>query len=45
MNSPTVWIVGGVDKGNDYSELKKIVSKKVKAIICLGANNLKIIDF
>ena len=45
MNSPTVWIGGGVDKGNDYSELKKIVSKKVKAIICLGANNLKIIDF
>ena len=45
MNSPTVWIVGGVDKGNDYSDLKKIVSKKVKAIICLGANNLKIIDF
>ena len=45
MDSPTVWIVGGVDKGNDYSELKKIVSKKVKAIICLGANNLKIIDF
>ena len=45
MNSPTVWIVGGVDKGNDYSELKKIVSKKVKAIICLGDNNLKIIDF
>ena len=45
MNNPTVWIVGGVDKGNDYSELKKIVSKKVKAIICLGANNLKIIDF
>ena len=45
MDNPTVWIVGGVDKGNDYSELKKIVSKKVKAIICLGANNLKIIDF
>ena len=45
MDSPTVWIVGGVDKGNDYSELKKIVSKKVKAIICLGTNNLKIIDF
>ena len=45
MNSPTVWIVGGVDKGNDYSELKNIVTKKVKAIICLGENNLKIIDF
>ncbi len=44
MESPTIWIVGGIDKGNDYSELTKLVSKKVKAIICLGANNMKIID-
>ena len=44
METPTIWIVGGVDKGNDYSELNKLVSKKVKAIICLGENNLKIID-
>jgi UDP-N-acetylmuramoylalanine--D-glutamate ligase len=43
MNKPTVWIVGGVDKGNDYSELTELVKEKVKAIICLGANNDKII--
>lgn len=44
MNSPTVWIVGGVDKGNDYSELMSLVHEKVKAIICLGVDNKKIID-
>ncbi len=44
MESPTVWIVGGVDKGNDYADLTKLVNKRVKAIICLGLNNIKIID-
>lgn len=44
MNTPTVWIVGGVDKGNDYSELMSLVREKVKAIICLGVDNKKIID-
>jgi UDP-N-acetylmuramoylalanine--D-glutamate ligase len=44
MTSPTVWIVGGVDKGNDYSELMSLVREKVKAIICLGVDNKKIID-
>ena len=44
MNVPTVWIVGGVDKGNDYSELMSLVREKVKAIICLGVENKKIID-
>lgn len=44
MNTPTVWIVGGVDKGNDYSELMSLVHEKVKAIICLGVDNKKIID-
>ena len=44
MNVPTVWIVGGVDKGNDYSELMSLVREKVKAIICLGVDNKKIID-
>jgi len=44
MESPTIWIVGGVDKGNNYSELFKVVNKRVKAIICLGLNNFKIID-
>ena len=44
MNTPTVWIVGGVDKGNDYHELMSLVREKVKAIICLGVDNKKIID-
>ena len=44
MKSPTVWIAGGVDKGNDYSELLPIVREKVKAIICLGIDNDKIIE-
>lgn len=44
MDKPTVWIVGGVDKGNDYSELKALVKEKVKAIICLGSDNAKIIE-
>ncbi|PQB03682.1 UDP-N-acetylmuramoyl-L-alanine--D-glutamate ligase [Aureitalea marina] len=44
MTSPTVWIVGGVDKGNDYSELLPLVNEKVKAIICLGLENDKIIS-
>ena len=44
MNTPTVWIVGGVDKGNDYHELMSMVREKVKAIICLGIDNKKIID-
>ncbi|UUV22065.1 UDP-N-acetylmuramoyl-L-alanine--D-glutamate ligase [Paenimyroides aestuarii] len=44
MTAPTVWIVGGVDKGNDYDELMTFVNEKVKAIICLGIDNSKIID-
>nr|WP_314838189.1 UDP-N-acetylmuramoyl-L-alanine--D-glutamate ligase [uncultured Flavobacterium sp.] len=44
MNAPTVWIVGGVDKGNDYNELMPLVREKVKAIVCLGVDNKKIID-
>lgn len=42
MEKPTVWIVGGVDKGNDYSELLDLVKDKVKAIVCLGKDNSKI---
>jgi len=38
-NKSIVWIVGGVDKGNDYSQLKALVKDKVKAIVCLGINN------
>ncbi|MGF1560516.1 MAG: UDP-N-acetylmuramoyl-L-alanine--D-glutamate ligase [Flavobacteriaceae bacterium] len=44
MSAPTVWIVGGVDKGNDYKELMPLVREKVKAIICLGLDNEKIKD-
>lgn len=45
MNQPTVWIVGGVDKGNDYTEIENLVKRKVKAIVCLGIDNQTIIDF
>ena len=44
MTKKVVWIVGGVDKGNDYTELVNMVDKKVKAIICLGENNESIIN-
>ncbi|MDG1014172.1 MAG: UDP-N-acetylmuramoyl-L-alanine--D-glutamate ligase [Flavobacteriaceae bacterium] len=44
MKVPTVWIVGGVDKGNDYSSLFPFVNEKVKAIICLGKDNDALID-
>jgi UDP-N-acetylmuramoylalanine--D-glutamate ligase len=42
MKTPTVWIVGGVDKGNEYKELMPLVREKVKAIVCLGLDNSKI---
>ena len=44
MSAPTVWIVGGQDKGNDYTPLMAMVREKVKAIICLGVDNSKIIE-
>jgi len=44
MTTPTVWIVGGTDKGNDYSELIHLVKKKVRAIVCLGVDNSKILE-
>ncbi|GAB1855447.1 UDP-N-acetylmuramoyl-L-alanine--D-glutamate ligase [Flavobacteriaceae bacterium MHTCC 0001] len=44
MDAPTVWIVGGVDKGNDYRELFPFVNEKVKAIICLGVDNTKLME-
>jgi UDP-N-acetylmuramoylalanine--D-glutamate ligase len=44
MTKDVVWIVGGVDKGNNYAELTEMVDKKVKAIICLGENNENIIE-
>ena len=39
---PVIWIVGGKDKGNDYSVLNDLVKEKVKAIVCLGVDNAKI---
>ncbi len=42
MTSPTVWILGGVDKGNDYTSLVPLVKSRVKAIVCLGVDNSKI---
>ena len=44
MQQPTIWIVGGVDKGNDYSILEGLVKQKVLGIVCLGKNNNKIKD-
>ena len=44
MSEPVIWIVGGVDKGNNYDELKDVVGQKVKAIICLGVDNSKIVQ-
>ncbi|NVK52741.1 MAG: UDP-N-acetylmuramoyl-L-alanine--D-glutamate ligase [Flavobacteriaceae bacterium] len=44
MSNPTVWIVGGVDKGNDYHDLMPLVREKVKAIVCLGVDSKKIIE-
>lgn len=42
MNTPVIWIVGGIDKGNDYNIVMDLVRKKVKAIVCLGIDNKKI---
>lgn len=44
IKTPTVWIVGGVDKGNDYKSLMPLVREKVKAIVCLGEDNSKIVE-
>lgn len=44
MDKTTIWIVGGVDKGNDYTDLLPLVREKVKAIVCLGIDNEKIKD-
>ena len=44
MRRPTVWIAGGTDKGNDYEPLMDFVGKKVKALVCMGVNNAKLLD-
>ncbi len=41
-DAPLIWIAGGVDKGNDYSMITELVRKKVKAIVCLGKDNIKL---
>lgn len=45
MTTPTVLILGGTDKGNDYSEIEAFVRKKVKAIVAMGVDNAKIVDY
>ena len=45
MTTPTVLILGGKDKGNDYSEIEPLVKEKVKAIVCMGVDNRKLLDF
>lgn len=44
METDVIWIVGGIDKGNDYSELFPVVKQKVRAVVCLGKDNKKIIE-
>lgn len=43
QKKPVVWIAGGTDKGNDYSTLNELVEKKVKALVCLGVDNAKLL--
>jgi UDP-N-acetylmuramoylalanine--D-glutamate ligase len=43
IKKPVIWIVGGIDKGNDYSQLMELVKSKVKAIVCMGKDNSRII--
>lgn len=45
MDTPVVLILGGKDKGNDYSEIEELVRKKVRAIVCMGVDNSKLLDF
>ncbi|TLX77447.1 UDP-N-acetylmuramoyl-L-alanine--D-glutamate ligase [Labilibacter sediminis] len=44
MKTKVIWIAGGVDKGNDYSEIKHLAASKVKALVCLGKDNQKLVD-
>lgn len=44
MTTPTIWIAGGVDKGNDYAEILELVKSKVKVIVCLGIDNSPIVN-
>ncbi len=44
MTKPVIWIAGGVDKGNDYSELNELARTKVKALVCMGKDNSKLMS-
>jgi UDP-N-acetylmuramoylalanine--D-glutamate ligase len=44
LSNPTILILGGVDKGNDYTLIEELITDKVKAIVCMGTDNKKIID-
>ncbi|MBB6001663.1 UDP-N-acetylmuramoyl-L-alanine--D-glutamate ligase [Arcicella rosea] len=45
FNDPIVLIMGGVDKGNDYSQIEALIEQKVKALICMGTDNQKLLDY
>lgn len=45
FNDPIIWIAGGVDKGNDYTQIQALVRQKVKALVCLGKDNIKLLSF
>jgi UDP-N-acetylmuramoylalanine--D-glutamate ligase len=45
MSSPTVLILGGQDKGNDYSQIRDLVAEKVIAVVAMGVDNQKIMDY
>ena len=45
METPVILILGGKDKGNDYTEIESLVGKKVRAIVCMGIDNQKLLDF
>ncbi|MFN8349779.1 MAG: UDP-N-acetylmuramoyl-L-alanine--D-glutamate ligase [Spirosomataceae bacterium] len=45
FTTPIIWIAGGLDKGNDYAQIESLVRQKVKALICLGKDNSKLLSF
>jgi UDP-N-acetylmuramoylalanine--D-glutamate ligase len=45
LKTPAVWLVGGVDKGNDYTEIEDLVRQKVHTVVCVGLDNQKLLDF
>ena len=44
QNRPVIWIAGGIDKGNDYEIIRPLVQSKVKGIVCLGTDNVKLLE-